>query len=484
MTISLSALLYCMVIAYILIYYRDTHKIFVWFVFIMCFLEICNFQGYFFMSGEKEYGILGIHKFGLLLYTVVYLLIAKVRVKRDTLRYFVLYLFLPILTMCVQFLFPYEGLVMPGWLIGEDLMATNWDVYVAGGCSLMKLELPILSIWSGYRILVTYAVIVLGIKALVDKNDLMWICKRLVGVSMWITVYGYIEFVMKNVLGLGAYTFDFTRYVFGVGSSTCTALDHVIMSNGLYRIQGFTREPSHLVISLFFFSILILIYKKICVIYENTAKYDNKYSWLLCANMVLMPMTGGMSCIWMLSVLLGAYVILNYFPEKINLNRFFTFVICSFIAAGFVFGFVWFLVENFDIPMLNRLVNTFDTIVALADGKGYNGLTIDGSALARFTSILICFGNWLDRPLFGLGLMSTGCHDFTVGMLVTHGLLGCYAWYKMITAKFDGLSKYNHIFLIFVIFVNGLPFGLGNMVFYVILAELTTLYRWKGTYGV
>lgn len=132
--------------------------------------------------------------------------------------------------------------------------------------------------------------------------------------------------------------------------------------------------------------------------------------------------------------------------------------------------------------MIERFFSSLETISFLFSNPNILFVTgMDGSTLARFTSIIVCIGNWFDNPFLGLGFGITKAHSFTVSMLVGNGLLGCITWYYFITTSGRGCKKYDHLLLIIIFFIEFIPIGaLGGWYTYtylLLLAEATALYR-------
>ena len=74
---------------------------------------------------------------------------------------------------------------------------------------------------------------------------------------------GYIEYFIKNILSSAKFFYDMSGFIFGAGHSTYDWNVVSTTTEGIYRLQGITREPSHYVVSLFILAVLILLKQKI-----------------------------------------------------------------------------------------------------------------------------------------------------------------------------------------------------------------------------
>ena len=117
---------------------------------------------------------------------------------------------------------------------------------------------------------------------------------------------------------------------------------------------------------------------------------------------------------------------------------------------------------------ISFLEDFYDIVILNYNIAGY-------SNVARLVSIVETFKDFLNRPVFGLGIGVQMAHDMTVSMLSDFGILGVILWVKM--AMCGGI--YDKFFILVGIFLAGLPVGYSNGIAYyisfIILIELTDI---------
>lgn len=460
---------YIYIVVLVLIFFisRSFKEVFLKNVTFLIVLEIINLQGYFVLIAGKEISVVYVQLYITLFLSMIGIYVNNYFIEKKLFYRCLFFIGMPLITIIVEIFIPYDGMVMPGWYE----ITGSWDLYVQGLVTLDRYVLDISAFFNEYKKILFYSIIVINMKQFLTRYDYIYIFNKLVLVLLVLVAYGYIEFVLKNIINIPAITYEFTELFFGVGKSTFYWEKVSSMSDGLYRLQGFCKEPSHYVYSLMLITVLLFV---------NTGLNHKEFirnSLLAIFSIMLMFFTGGMSSIWCVFMLLLSYILIKkYFFKSVSLFLYlciFVLVFCFLIDSNYML--------NSDSSLISRLFIASDTLGYLLDNP--NTLMVIGmdlSTLSRFTSIITCFFNWLDRPFIGLGLCSTWALDFTVTMLVKYGLLGVFSWYLFITYKRDNLSKINHLFLITFIFLGGIPLGIVSgfhtYLYYVFLVEFNSLH--------
>lgn len=442
---------------------------------LLFFFEIVYSQGYFLQIGDKEYTLIIIQSYVVLILSIMSFTFSDTKGPKKLFNAFVIFLSIIFIGMMYQALFPYDGYILPGKLFGEDC---SWDLYVMGKSVLYQYAFDFLENFNTYRRICVYAFIIYIMKSHLNLMDISSIINKLLKGSILVVLYGYMEMLAKNFLNMPMEAYKLNEFLFGVSRSTFTWENATVTADGVYRLQGFTREPSHYVLSLFIFGILILIairYRK-CVNMSIPRWYYINLS-LIC---FLMPMTGGMSSIWYMFSLLVSYVIINL-ERPVNFYKIFRFIFMLLFGIGVFLFILNILAENSELALFSRFSSSLDTIDFVISNPSTLRLAgMDISTLARFTSVVICLGNWLDNPLLGLGHGITGAHDFTATMLVGSGIFGCAAWYFFLTTSGCERKKYDHLLLLVLFCIEFLPIGpaIGwyTYFYFFLLTEATALY--------
>lgn len=469
MDIPIFSFLHIVVICAIVLYSPNFKKIYLNNVTLLFFLEIINSQGYFIQLDNKEYEFHIVQLYIVFSLSLVFL-VSNLKGKRRLVYSVFMFLFATLLSILNQGIFPYDGYILPTELFSSDC---SWDVYVTGKSVLYKYNFDLIQNITSYRRICMYALVIYIMKVNIKLLDVYNIIENLLLGSFFIVLYGYFEMLLKNVLNMPMEAYKFNEVLLGVSHSTYTWESASVLVDGSYRLQGFTREPSHYVFSLLIFATLILIairYHKLVNIITPQWYYIE-----LAMILILMPMTGGMSAIWCIFSLLISYIFMDV---KCNFN----FSKILKWVFGFLAGIGMFFLLMGDSLLMERFLLALETVSFLISAPNILlSAGMDGSTLARFTGIIVCFGNWLDNPLLGLGYGITKAYDFTMTMLVGNGVIGCGAWYHFITTSGNGCKKYDHLLLLIIFCIEFLPTGsVGSWYtfsYIFLLAEATALYR-------
>lgn len=475
MSLPIFSFVYIGILIIIFFYSSNLKKFYINNVTLLFFLEIIACQGYFIQFGSQEYTVDGIQLYLVFLLSLI-LLAHNLKGRRHLIYAVFIFLGIALSGILYQAIFPYDGYILPVELKGLDC---SWDTYVAGKSVLYKYNFDLFQNVSIYRRLCMYTVVIYAMKVNVNSINIYTILTKLIKGSCFIVIYGYLEMLLKNLLNMSREAYKLSEFLFGASHSTYTWESATTMLDGSYRLQGFTREPSHYVFSLLIFSLFILITMKYHKV-ENIVTPRWYYIELILI-FILMPMTGGMSSIWCIFSLILSYTIINL-NKNFNYYKILKWGVSSSISAVIFFLLFEFFIDNSDSLLIERFSRSIETISFLVSKPNILLLAgMDASTLARFTSIIVCAGNWLDNLFLGLGHGITTAHDFTITMLVGNGLLGCGAWYHLITTYGSVKKIYDHLLLVTIFGIMFIPTGMiggwYTHTYFVLLAEATALYR-------
>lgn len=439
---------------------------------ILFFIELVYNQGYFIKIGTSEFTLQFVQSTIIFLFSVIYIVL-QYKHNDKVLISLIVFLMMPLLSILLQFILPYSGDILP-----TSSGTGSWDEYVLGHVSMCKYKFETMPYVVNYLKIIIYGMMIYVMKMIFVPTDIYALLTRIIRWSLVVVIYGYIEMIMKNFLLMPQEAYKFTEFLFGVSEATYSWQNAIVMADGWYKLQGFTREPSHYVISLFIFSLLILIAIKY---QKNTKVPTPKYYYVELALVgIILPLTGGMSSIWCIVSLIFVYMIL-YMDRNVSFAKILKGV-CTLFFVTVVIGIcIYYLLNSSDAILIERFSRALDTASVLAVSQNVIFLTgMDVSTLARFTSTIVCLDIWLDNPLLGLGKGIMSAHDFTATMLVNIGLLGCASWYYYLTSCFYGKGKYDHFLLITLLLIIFLPIGPNGgwfmFLYFFLIVEATALY--------
>lgn len=464
------SLLLTMIVFYIFIKNDTLHQKYINLVSVEVILEMTYFQGYYLnysgaLDGDKSCSV--ICSYVLLIFSIYILFIQRKKVSEKLILAGCAYLTIIILGVFVQYAFPYEGLILP--------RNSTWDEYVGGDVGLIKYSFSIENyigpLWGTVR----WLFIVLAFKAVCNKEDLIYILKKVYWFSLVIICWGIFEFVLKNIIHFENLPYDIVSFFFGDVDQT---VDYVLERNGLVSLQGATREPSHFVLSLLnLFFVRLIIYRYNSSI--NNLKISKESIYFLLV-FILMYFSQGFTSIWCISI-----AIIMWYLSGVKYNN----TIQLYIKGGLKFLLIvalgWWLVcilvesDNYYGTRLGAAISILDSLI---NGEGVSVLGTSGgmSTFARLTSVFVCFRIFWDNCVWGLGIGAQTAHAITATLLSNIGIIGVISWIVLLNANNLVKRKYDLKTFLFYLIIGGLVTGMGNSplyrLFFVFLLEATSLY--------
>lgn len=444
-----------------------------------CILRIYWFQGYFLKVGEREIAnIAAITEVFLTLYAIYLVYLRIVEIKQTYVYVLLAFIFFNLLGIFLEIVFPYDGLLLP-----EQEAGSSWDDLIAGKCS-MHVYYPTFSDYvKPYLSLVQFGVNVIFFKHVYDKDKFIKSYLKIIRYTKYGVYYGLFEFVVKNVIGNLTLTYDISAMLVGVNEFSC--YKEAFMKNGLYTLQGLTREPSHFNCYLFSFLLLAMLGE---VVLKNNIKYRElkKYgkSCMFFAVFLLL-FSGGFSAVWYLFIIVLSYLVIKNNSSKKRLKIMSKRNAAFLIFTIFTIATLSFIISQNDY-FHNRLQDAFVIIDYISEVDNVTAIAVlfsnsegSGSTIARMFSTYVGLNVFFDRPLFGLGYCLQFVHSFSASFLANMGIIGVISIYKLLTCS-NNISKNYDVLLLFIVFIiGGLPITiapLGLSMHWLLYFEATSLY--------
>lgn len=443
-------------------------------------LALIHPQGYLIGVGENGFGSVSKFLGGVsFLYSIYYIYSRNIHISFTLMKNLNVYIWVVIVGILIELIYPYDGLLLP-LQSGKG----GWDEYVLGlGGNKVVVNMDImytLTLLVGH-ILYSCACLVM-IKSICTRLDLILMINK---VSEWIKVviiYGLLELIIKNFFGFTDFMSRINDVLLGKGGNIAENASERI-GDGLYTLRGMTSEPSHMVTSLFLFSICVIMLNKI---YNDNPKIQEiipksvSDKWLFPA-IILAIFSGGFSAILCIGTLLIIYFIIkkefSLLPINVLAKRIIVLLMSFFILCALIYS----VMMDFFPYFYNRLEDAWTIGSSLIANEpvllsGHSGV---GSTYARFFSIYDLGMSVADRPLFGLGLGLQWCHDILISMLSDIGVFGVIAWWRFVkTPRYSGV-RYDSLIILMLFFIWGLPYGLHgaySRLEFLFIIEATSIY--------
>ena len=221
---------------------KENHKI-ISLAFITIFVESFIYYSYFF----TVYGIMvRYHEFLLLIlliYMLIYLINQKINLKLAI--YGLLLLGIIILSNITLIISPLNNLVIS--------YGQSWNDFFYSS----RLNLPLFSLQTVLMSLRVFIFVIVSISLISfkDINVLNRISDKFLKYGTFIIIYGFLEFLMKNLFRSDV-LYTINTFVFGAEGNP------YIVRGGFVAIRGLMIEPAHFCESLFYYSIILIISNK------------------------------------------------------------------------------------------------------------------------------------------------------------------------------------------------------------------------------
>lgn len=431
---------------------------FIYVLSINCILEIFKLQGFFIAFGTTEVSYEDFWMVVVLVFSIPMLVRNNYDFKLVGLC--VLMLVAALGGILMELVWPYQGDI-----IAYDTKGA-WDGYIMGKTQLVGFKFSVTRFILYFVRILMYVVSAYIIKTNISIRELKDIVSSISKVSMIYIWYGLFEFVVKTFLQ-SSVTHTINKLILGLGVN---AYSEMRLRDGIPMLQCFTREPSHYTQALFYIAVILLINKKI----KNEFRFRNLKSFFVIILIMLVSRSfAGLIYVGILSV------VFIMFSKKVgkNFHEFFKRIRGLIIAAvGVIIAGTIFVLVSPESYLGDRLLNSVRTFGVIIDGTWQTYRL--SSEMARMVSIYETFMDFINRPIFGLGLGVESSHSGFVNMLADVGIVGVIAWYKLSFYKIHKKS-YDKLAVILLLFLANIVAGVGLMFFssvVIIIIESTSAY--------
>lgn len=381
------------------------------FIIIGIVLDIVNLQGYFVKFGNKE---LSYRDFYTLFY-LIYIIINSFFIKFENRRIALSFLFIVAGVWAIPQHFLFE---FPYRLINSDSEG-GWDLYVAGVTTKQYLQVNWFRFSLIYMRLISFCLTCIYIDKFFSKNDFLCVLKKVCFIlSIIVVLYALIEFVSKNYFVVGIVN-SFNDLLLGESANTYSFGD---IRNGLYSLQGFSREPSHLSYALFL--TLICYYLKLKLV-----RFSVSSVIIMILTCFLMIVSGAFSSLYYLSCsFLFFFIFSNCIIQRRKfIAKFFYLLLLIILLCPVCYLFLILDGNSYYSERLLSLLNNFDLII----NDSWQGRVLAESQLIRLVSIVDVIKVSLHYPLFGIGCGFQWAHSGIATLFSCIGIVGIYLWIKL-----------------------------------------------------
>ena len=447
---------------------------------IACVIKIYWFQGYFLKIGHYEIStIASLSNYFLLIYSLYLVVTKKVNIDMKIFKSASWLLGIVCLGMIYEKIHPYSGLLMP---IQDDV--TNWDRYILGECSMYPYVPGISEMVRSLFDITSFVFIIVVFKSVFSYKWFVTPYMKIIGLLKYGIYYGYLEWIIKNLLGNLTITYSFAEML--LGANEISIYTEATSRDGIfYTIQGLTREPSYLNGYLFTLALLMLfgnILKRMAK--KHKLEIPNTYNNVtLTLCITLFFFTGGFSAVWFLLIVGICALLLRIRESGISIGEFLirkkmflvSFTVICIMAVGVLSQNDYFYA---------RIMDAFAIINFLSDSSGFAGIAAlgsgdsIGSTIARFVSLYEGIIIFIDRPLMGLSYKVQSIHDWSLMLTINIGIIGMCFLYKMLISSKEK-QRYDFFMLFLIFIIGGLPVNICPStlcIYWVLLFEATTYY--------
>ena len=404
---SILILSYCV---YVMVYYKSISLRYIRLIALAFILEVGKFQGYFFAIGESEVSYEDAFATILLVINCVSMAKHK-RYDKKTFIVAMALLTVALLGIIMENIAPYQGLIIP------YNSKRAWDGYAIGVEDKTEVVYSVTRFMLLYVRILSLATTILVINKKLPTSCYKIIVRKISGFGKIVLSYGVAELVLKNIFHSNL-TNRINCTMFGLGISTYT---EIAFSSGLARLQGFTREPSHFSMAIFYFVLIIIMNDLI----NNTKKTG---FWLPVSMLLLLMCQSFAALVYLILIFVFVFTFYRKGKGTVNIQKIKQRLWCiSGFAIAVVIALLLCGMESYFSDRLAYVVRVV--------GKLINGGSVPvNSDVVRLISIIDTTKDFLHRPLLGLGMGVEAAHSGVVSMLADIGVLGVFFWWKLVAS--------------------------------------------------
>ncbi len=395
-----------------------------------------------------------------LAFTSFVLLIRRTRIDRHLIALIACLIAAVGLCLLYNVVFPFEGST-----IGAS---GSWDRFYYGFESMTHVGLGFRSLLVILRLALWLLVMCIA-SAVLLRHDYYFLAHAVVRFCKVQLLWGAVEFITKNLFKSTILT-KVAQFFFPSSGSVYLDLN---IRGGFASIQGFTREPSHFAMAVFFFLLIELLLSR-CM-----SDHKNEVPWTVLA-VVLLLFSGAFTAIVGL-VLLLFLAIYFYFESRsalidkdsnIDVRIVYLLLLVAFLAVALLPVVLDACGNSFYVRKFENVLNNMDALLS----RNYSRLGGTSDALPRIISIVDCLFIFCSRPLFGIGPGVVNPFSGIIAALANFGILFTALWYLVIGAYSKKLSGKTgaRLFLVLLVLIGLLLFD-GDYVYnscWILLAAL------------
>lgn len=408
---SILILSYCV---YVMVYYKSISLRYIRLIALAFILEVGKFQGYFFAIGESEVSYEDAFATILLVINCVSMAKHK-RYDKKTFIVAMALLTVALLGIIMENIAPYQGLIIP------YNSKRAWDGYAIGVEDKTEVVYSVTRFMLLYVRILSLATTILVINKKLPTSCYKIIVRKISGFGKIVLSYGVAELVLKNIFHSNL-TNRINCTMFGLGISTYT---EIAFSSGLARLQGFTREPSHFSMAIFYFVLIIIMNDLI----NNTKKTG---FWLPVSMLLLLMSRSFAALVYLILIFVFVFTFYRKGENAANINKMKQRL--WFISGFTIAGVIVLLLCGMESYLSDRLAYVVRVVGTLVTGNLRGGGVPVNSDVVRLVSIIDTTKDFLHRPLLGLGMGVEAAHSGVVSMLADIGVLGVFFWWKLVAS--------------------------------------------------
>lgn len=438
--LSVFSIVLILFLTYTILTVRPLFKQYKRILLIVICVELLIPQGYFFKIGTSEVSFQLALECFLIPYTLYFIVKQHIRVRFFTLCVSLLFLITAMIGILHQYFEPHTGYIMNYDAVG------NWDAYSIGINNKGTVKISWMRFLSIYVSFITVIITIWVFKYKIKHNDLKLMLSKVNKILKFNVCFVLIEFLLKNVF-MSKRTLLLGKVLFGEGANTYSEL---IIRNGIYQLQGITREPSHLALTLFFTLVLFVIEKKILHCKFKITSYMYIFSIV-----IIMYLSGSFASLLYVMVFLiwCVYMYASYS------NRYTKFILYGAVIFLLMYFINILYTGNVDgSSYLGRRIGMSTEMLFAVTSESWQGMGGD-SALPRFLSIYETFSDFLTRPFFGMGVGIQISHGGIANVLSDVGLIGVLLWLCVVFRY----SKYDIKSLAILLLGSNILLSSGNL---------------------
>ena len=442
----------------LLLFNTSLRRIFLVCFTICCCLEINNLSGYILTttSGyEFEYSEFGVGITAIV--SVLFLLFNKAYININQKFFLSIIFFIVIIIIGIGL-----GLIFPtnAKIIDYSL---SWDKFFLGIDKMQSVVIGQHSFLIFLRCLIIIIFFITAKYCISKKED----CEKIISCILFSVkihlLFCLFEWITKNIFNSDISSV-IQSFVMNKGLATYSGI--YMRGNGI-AIQGLTREPSHLSITLYYF---------LCFNIMSGKLKQNKF-WVLLALFIWLN-SGSFAGVMYISVLTLLYLAnktKNVSSRKALLSFFMTSIVLVLCIIG-----LYYIISNNEY-LSSRFANVENVITAILNNNPRALKYTSESARLYGAYYTIC-EVLKTRPLFGLGIGTTYTHSGIACVLGQIGIFGFLAWHNMlnkyVSSNYEENNKFNYFFMLSYILPNILMGGI-HMLYVTYLIPLVILCKEK-----